>query len=287
MKKIIKILSGLLIVIAVLSVIVWQSSRNQELKVYFFDVGQGDAILIRTPSRQNIVIDGGPDNSFITKLGETLPFYDKTIDLMVLTHPHDDHLFGLIEVLKRYQVKQVLSTGVIHTTDAYLDWLKIIRDKKIPLKVAQAGQKYIFGQIELKVLYPFQDFTNQQVENLHEAMVVVQLVYGEVKIMFTGDLEEAGETEILKQYQPELHSQLIKIAHHGSTTSSNNDFLKAIAPQFAVISVGADNKFGHPSLRIIRRLEKLGIKIYRTDQAGDITAVTDNQKITIISQNSH
>ena len=91
MKKIIKILSGLLIVIAVLSVIVWQSSRNQELKVYFFDVGQGDAILIRTPSQQNIVIDGGPDNSFITKLGQTLPFYDKTIDLMILTHPHDDH----------------------------------------------------------------------------------------------------------------------------------------------------------------------------------------------------
>src|SRR3989338_9767725 len=155
MKKLFKIFIGLLLVAAVLTAVVWQSGQDQYLKVYFFDVGQGDGILIRTPSHQNIVIDGGPDNGFIAKLGQALPFYDRTIDLMVLTHPHDDHLFGLVEVLRRYEVKEVLSTGVLHTTDAYLEWLSVIQDNKINFKTARAGQTFMFAEVSLRVIYPF------------------------------------------------------------------------------------------------------------------------------------
>ncbi len=277
MKKIIKILSGILIILSILLLVTWQSGSNGELEVHFFDVAQGDAILIRTSSNQNIVIDGGPDNSFITKLGQTLPFYDKTIDLMILTHPHDDHLFGLVEVLKRYKVKQILYTGVLHTTDAYLEWLEIIREKKIPLKIALAGQKFVFNEVELNVIYPFESLTNQKVENLNDSSVVVQLIYQDIKMLFMGDLEVEGEEEILQQSNASLKSQILKSGHHGSDTSSSWEFLSAVEPNFAVIQVGEDNKFGHPSRRIIKRLERLEVEIYRNDLMGDIVLITDGQ----------
>src|SRR3989338_3607335 len=155
MKRLFKISLGLLIVVAVLLTVVWFTGRDSNLKVYFFDIGQGDGMLIRTPTHQNIVIDGGPDNTFITKLGQALPFYDRTIDLMVLSHAHDDHLFGLVEVLKRYRVKQVLATGVLHTTDAYLEWLSVIQDNKINFKTARAGQTFMFAEVSLRLIYPF------------------------------------------------------------------------------------------------------------------------------------
>jgi len=266
-------------VATILFFIYWQSSQQDELNVSFFDVGQGDAILIRTPSHQNIVIDGGPDNSFITKLGLTLPFYDRIIDLMILTHPHDDHLFGLVEVLKRYQVKQVLYSGVLHTTDAYLEWLNIIKEKKIPFTISQAGQKFIFYDLELTVIFPFELLINQPTENLNETSVVIQLAYNDIKILFTGDLEALGEAEIIKSSVFNLKSNVLKLGHHGSDTSSSLEFLQAVNPEFAVISVGQDNKFGHPSVRIIKKLERQNIKILRTDLSGDIGLATNGQTI--------
>ncbi len=280
MKKVIKILIGLFLVVTVLLTSVWFSGKDNDLEVYFFNIGQGDGVLIRTPSYQNIIIDGGPDNSFITKLGQALPFYDKTIDLMVLTHPHDDHIYGLVEVLKRYKVKQVLYTGVLHPTDAYLEWLVIIKEKQIPLKIALAGQKFIFGEAELKVFYPFIDFTNQKIENLNNSSVVVQLIYEEVKILFMGDLEIEGEEEILDNNY-DIRSQVIKLGHHGSDTSSIEDFLKKVQAEHAVIQVGEDNKFGHPSRRILSRLKRLEIGLFRTDLLGTIILISDGIDIKI------
>lgn len=279
MKKIIKVSIGLLVVLSILFLVTYQSGIEGDLQVYFFDVGQGDAILIRTPSHQNIIIDGGPDNSFITKLGETLPFYDKKIDLMILTHPHDDHIFGLVEVLKRYQVNQVLYSGALHSTDAYLEWLSVIRDKNISLKIALAGQEYVFGKVKLKVIYPFEDFTNIKVENLNNSSVVVQLIYNKVKFLFTGDLEIEGEEEILQSSVFNLQSEVIKVGHHGSDTSLSEKFLEQILPKYAIIQVGEDNKFGHPSLRTLFRFRRLGIKIFRTDLNGDLLLESDGQKI--------
>ena len=169
MKRLFKISLGLLIVVAILLTAVWFNGQDKNLQVYFFDIGQGDGILIRTPSHQNIIIDGGPDNGFIAKLGQALPFYDRTIDLMVLTHPHDDHLFGLVEVLKRYEVKEVLSSGALHTTDAYLEWLGLIKEKGIPLKIALAGQKFVFNEAEFRVIYPLESLTGQYLENLNDS----------------------------------------------------------------------------------------------------------------------
>jgi competence protein ComEC len=292
MKNLIKILTGLFLISLILVFLIYRAVNQSQLKVYFFNVGQGDGILIRTPSHQNIVIDGGPDNSFITKLGQHLPFYDRQIDLMVLTHPHDDHLFGLVEILKRYKVKQVLASGVLHTTDAYLEWLKLIKDKNIPFKIALNGQEFVFenscqGKINcrpepvmLKVVYPYESLSGRKMENLNQSSVVTQLVFNQTKILFTGDLEKAGEEEILS-HQTNIESAVIKVAHHGSLTSSSDDFLKAVKPKSVIISVGLNNKFGHPSPLLISYLTGLGLKIYRTDLLGDIRLLSDGQKIEI------
>ena len=291
MKKLYKIFIFLAVTGLSLSLVFYQVHKQGDLYVYFFDVGQGDSALIRTPTHQNILIDGGPDNTLITKLGQTLPFYDRQIDLMVLTHPHDDHLFGLVEVLKRYKVKQVLSTGVLYTTDAYLEWLKLIKEKSIPFKVALSGQEFDFAEscqnqtactskeVSLKVVYPFSSLANQSSDNMNQTSVVTQLQYDKIKILFTGDLEKAGESEILSHPAIDLQSQVIKIGHHGSQTSSGEEFIKAVKPQFAVISVGQNNKFGHPAKSVVDRLKSLGIKILRTDQQGDLRLESDGQNL--------
>jgi competence protein ComEC len=284
MKKLIKILAGLLVILSLITAVVWRAVEDDNLKVYFFDVGQGDAILIRTPSRQNIIIDGGPDNALVTKLGKSLPFYDQTVDLMILTHPHDDHLVGLIQVLEKYKVKQILYTGVLQPTDNYLAWLKVIKDKGINLKIARFGQKFVFDQVELQIIYPVDDLTNQPMENLNNSSIVSRLVYVQTDFLFTGDLEEAGEKEILKSSAEQLKARVIKIGHHGSDTSSGEEFLRAVEPDYAVISVGADNNFGHPSRRIIKRLERLGIEILRTDDSGDIVFVTGGTDLDYINK---
>ena len=133
-----------------------------------------------------------------------MPFYDRTIDLMVLTHPHDDHLFGLVEVLKRYRVKQVLATGVLHTTDAYLEWLSVIQDNKINFKTARAGQTFMFAEVSLRVIYPFNDLSQRPFDELNDSSVVTQLIYDQAKWLFMGDLEEAGEEEIMATSPVEL-----------------------------------------------------------------------------------
>ncbi|MBU1036724.1 MBL fold metallo-hydrolase [Patescibacteria group bacterium] len=300
MKKIIKILIGLIIILSVLLAIVHYSDQENNLQVYFFDIGQGDGMLIRTPSHHNIIIDGGPDNTFITKLGQTLPFYDKTIDLMILTHPHDDHLFGLVEVLKRYKVKQILATGVEHSSNAYFTWLELIKEKDIPFKIALSGQQFIFkkdcsgkyncqsNEVIMEVIYPFEDLSSQEADNLNETSVVTQLRYEQIKILFTGDLEKGGEEKILDYLNSReekadfnLRSQVLKVGHHGSKTSSILPFLKAIDPQYAIIQVGQDNKFNHPFLEVLKNLERLGAEIYRNDLKGDILLFSNGQDVNI------
>ncbi|MFA6304291.1 MAG: ComEC/Rec2 family competence protein [Patescibacteria group bacterium] len=293
MKKKFKILIWFFSAVLSLSVIAWQASSDNDLKVYFFNIGQGDGILIRTPDRQNIVIDGGPDNSFITKLGATLPFYDRTIDLMILTHPHADHVTGLITVLERYQVKQVLSAGVIYQSAPYYGWLKLIQEKNIPIVFAQAGQEFIFGEVDLKVIYPWQNFANKEIvekgdeaatsgsiDNLNNTSVVLKMVYRQNCVIFTGDLEIPGEELILKSKQ-NITADILKVGHHGSDTATSEKFLAQVNPKYAVIQVGQDNKFGLPDLRVIKRLAKKQIKIYRTDQNNDVLFRLTGQSITV------
>ena len=280
-SKLYKILLILGIAAVLLTVLIFGLSYSppEELEVDFLDVGQGDAILIKSPFGQNILIDGGPDSKVIEGLGKNLPFWDKRIDLMVLTHPHDDHVTGLIEVIKRYSVKKILYTGVIHSAPNYLAWLAVIRERKIPLVIIDRPQKIVLGDdCYMEIIYPRKNFLAQETDNLNNSSIVARLVYGQTKFLLMGDAEIEVEKELLAD-GADLSAQVLKVGHHGSDTSSGEEFLKAVSPQIAAIQVGKDNDFGHPSLRILKRLERAGAEILRTDKNGTIKLVSDGREI--------
>ncbi len=228
--------------------------ESSVLEVNFFDVGQGDAILIKTPERQRILIDGGPSNSVVAKIGENLPFYDKNIDLIILTHPHADHLTGLIEVLKRYKVKKVLSTGVLHTTGEYIAWLEEIKKQDIPMEIARIGQTLDFGGgVRMEILYPEENLVEKSVESLNNTSIVCKLIFGQTSFLFTGDAEIEVEEDLLAG-DINLVADVLKVGHHGSKSSTSQEFLDKVNPKIAVISVGAKNNFGHPRKLTLQRL---------------------------------
>ena len=252
-----------------------------QLEIDFLDVGQGDAILIKTPAGQNILVDGGPDKTVIKRLSQNLPWWDKRIDLMVLTHPHDDHVTGLNDVLKRYQVKKVLYTGATHNAPNYLVWLRLVRDKKVPLTIIDKEQTIDLGQgVRLEILYPNQSLAGQTLADLNQSSIVARLAYGRNKFLLTGDAGEEAEKKLIDS-GADLKADVLKVGHHGSEYSTTLGFLEKIKPALAVIEVGRDNQFGHPNLRIIKRLERGGARIYRTDENGTIHLISDGKKITL------
>lgn len=233
---------------------------------YVFDIGQGDAILIRTPQHHNILIDGGPDNTVVYKLGEYLPFYDRNIDLMIITHPHADHLIGLAEVIERYRVKKVLITGVIYQTPDYLTWLSKISEKNIPIEIVdRVGLIPLGPDVRMDILFPDKSFLNKKIENLNNSSIVAKLTYASTTIMLTGDFEDE-ESLVGKM---DLRADILKVGHHGSDNANDLEFLKAVNSKIAVISCGKDNKFRHPHEQTLNNLEDLGVKILRTDLQGD------------------
>ena len=284
-KKI--IILALAINIVLLIVLKFQIDDN--LKIYFFDVGQGDAIYIRTPEQQDILIDGGPSSVILSKLGEAMPFYDQEIDILILTHPHADHVTGLIEVLKKYQVKQVYLTGALHTTAEYLEFLELLRQGKEikKIKVDHQFDAQLARDLTLKFLYPDFDVVNTNivqeqslVENdLNNTSTVIKLIYKGQSFLFTGDIGADVEEYLISKVESGLASNILKVPHHGSSTSSTVEFLQAVNPKTAIITVGADNNFSQPDRQVIERLEKLGIKIQRTDQDRDILRLYGAKRI--------
>lgn len=253
----------------------------RELRVAVLDVGQGDAILIRTPQEQNILIDGGPGSAVLERLAEQLPFYDRTVDLLILTHPHADHVNGLVDVLRRYTVRRVLYTGALHTSQKYLDFLALIRDRGIPLEIVDAPRDIMLGGgIDLRLLYPLRSFRDESVQELNDTSIVAKLSYGDSSFLFTGDAEAVVERELLERDTAVLNADVLKVGHHGSDSSSTGAFLDAVSPDYAAISVGAGNRYGHPHASTLDKLRRRGVRIFRTDEDGTIVFVTDGKEIT-------
>lgn len=256
-----------------------------KLKVVFFDVGQGDSVLIRTPNGDDILIDGGPSSRVVQKLGEHLPFFDKDIELVVLTHPHADHLTGLIDVLERYNVKKVLMTDLENPTPFFNEWKKFLELENAEIELADVEDEFKFGDVQFNVLWPVetQYFASQENKDFSEFLnnnsIVLKLIYGNNKFLFTGDIACDTEKEImdyLKDFNQDKGMQVLKVPHHGSKYSSCEEFLEILKPDVAVIEVGKNN-YGLPSLRIIRRLERLAEKVFRTDEDGDAVFLCDEE----------
>ena len=252
---------------------------SSDLEVDFLDIGQGDAILIKTPYGQNILIDGGSDNTVIQRLSENLAWWDKKIDLMILTHPHSDHVGGLAGVISRYNVEKILYTGVIHNSPDYIAWLEIIRDCGIPLIIIDRPQIVKLGEdCRLDILYPMESILGKEVSNLNNSSIIIKLIYKETKFLLAGDIELETEQELLNS-KVDLSAQVFKVNHHGSDTSNSQEFLQAVNPEIAVIQAGKDNDFGHPSRRVIKRLERMGVKIFRNDLDGTVKVISDGENI--------
>jgi competence protein ComEC len=252
----------------------YASQPDEKVHIYFLDVGQGDASLIITPHGQTILVDGGPNSEVLVRLGEVLPIYTRTIDLMVLTHPHRDHLDGLVEVLKRYHVRAALITGVIYTDATYQEFLYELKSQKIPTYIADNDEDFLLDQVKLDVLFPLVPEAGQKFTNVNNSSIVFELQYGGNEILYMGDAEQEVEGTLL-QFAAWIKTDILKTGHHGSKTASSLDFLNIAKPTLAIISVGADNKYKHPHPETLQKFKELNIPFLRTDEEGTIELTCD------------
>lgn len=237
------------------------------LRIYFIDVGQGDSCLIITPRNKKILIDGGEGETDVL-LSYLLDRRIKTIDYIMISHFDSDHCIGLIEVIQKLNVKNVLISKQAYFCDEYRNIAGIINSKKINvIHVKQGDVLNIDKEVSLDIFYPPQKL---EYDDLNNNSIVAKLKYNKFSVLFTGDIEKSEENILNKYTNNDLKSDVIKVAHHGSKTSSSEEFIKAVKPKIALIGVGMNNKFGHPNQEIIERLKNVNCKIYRTDEMGEI-----------------
>ena len=248
---------------------------NHTLRAVFLDVGQGDSILLETPSGKTILVDGGgkPGGSYSDAMGLQMiePVLRREginrIDVMVLTHPHDDHVEGLPPVLRDFRVGMALDSGIPCESESYERFLSLVKTRRIPYKRAERGQVIDFGDgVRAVVLNPPPALLD---DDPNDGSVVLRFVYGKSELLLTGDAGIPVEEDILASGMC-VRSDVLKVAHHGSEYATSDEWLDAVHPRAAVISVGRDNSFGHPSKEVLDDLSEHGAKTYRTDQNGAV-----------------
>ena len=249
--------------------------RADGFEVYALDVGQGDAILLRSPSQESILIDGGQGDQVLSELGEVLPYWNRDIDLLVLTHPHLDHMEGLISVLEDYRVHEALLSLPEYDTKAYARFLEVLENSGTPFHLAEVGQVYEFGPLSLEVLFPFEAISGEELSNINNASVILRADCGESSALFSGDAEDDIEALLVENFGDavggKLDVDLYKAGHHGSSTSSSSFFLDAITPENILVSVGEGNRFGHPHAEFLERSAPYPVR--RTDLEGRLKEV--------------
>lgn len=279
-----KVLLFFVVVLLFFNFLAWQEVfafyLPKNLVVSFLNVGQGDSAFIQTPQGHQILIDGGPNSLALESLAKLIPVWDKTIDMVVLTHPESDHMRGLFSILQRYKADYILWTGVKRNSPDYEEWIKVLENQKnmgASVVIAEVGQKIKLGNVFINVLHPEDNLEGQELKNTsNDAGVVLKLVFGESSFLFTGDISSVAENKISN-----LKANVLKVAHHGSKYSTSELFLASVMPIAAVIEVGK-NSYGHPTQEVLQRLEKFGIKVFRTDRDGNINFTSDGNKIYII-----
>lgn len=262
------------------TIFLWQEIgkfSDNTLIVYFFNIGQGDAAYIRTPDQEDILVDGGPDAAVLSKLGKVMPFFDRKIELIIVSHPQADHISGLVDVMDRYEVGKILWTKVACDTGVCQEFKEKIAEKNIAQEKVIVGDVISFDNIDIKILYPFYDLEGKELKDLNKSMIMAQIDYENNSFLFTGDAGTDIEKQLLNNKLVQ-HINVLKVGHHGSRYASSPEFLKTINPQFAIISVGK-NSYGHPALQTLQNLKNLRIKTFRTDQDGDIRCEADGKNI--------
>jgi len=245
------------------------------LLVHFIDVGQGDAILLQTPNGSNVLVDTGPKDSSKKLLAYLKKVNVSSIDLLVITHPDFDHIGGIPFLLEKLPVKKILDSGKAHTTLTFIQYKQYVWNNIVPVQYAKEKMKLnIDPELKIKVLN-----SGSEEKETNNASIVLHIAYGEMKFLLMGDTEEQEEKRMSRKYN--LESTILKVAHHGSNSSSTASFLKDVQPKIAVISAGKDNDFHHPHLPVLNRLIESGADIYNTAESGSIVFSTDGKLLFV------
>jgi len=284
MKKIFLIAAGLFFLLGCILVYQNITYSDKKLHVVICDVGQGDAIFIRTPNGSDILIDGGPDSKILSCLAKHMPFWDRTIEIMIATHPHADHIAGLIDVIKRYKVIGFYSEKMESSAATYKELIKALAKRNIKEHFLWQGDNFLFEEgLKLQTLWPTYEWIDQNPSgeanlDINGFSVIGLLTYGNFKVLFTGD---AQASIIDKIDLMAGRVSLLKVPHHGSKTGLTQEILGILSPRIATISVGEKNRYGHPDPFTLDLLNQLEIKTLRTDQAGDIEIISDGNSFLI------
>jgi len=278
-KYLIKFVAGI-ITLLILNLFIYFQNQSEPniLKVYFLDVGQGDSILIETPNGTQTIIDAGPNNKVINELSEVVPFFDRTIDIIIPTHSDLDHIAGFPEILRRFNIKNYFDSGFVDNDDLNTEIKLLVQNETgINIKKISSGDNIILDKehnISLEILWPPANYETKENNN---RSIVARLDYSETSFLFTGDagfdvekvlLENSTSTNI-------LDVDILKAGHHGSKTASNLEFLEKVSPELTIISAGKDNKFGHPNPETLDRINTVGSKIKNTAEVGRILIKSD------------
>ena len=288
MKKVWAPLAFFLVLVALAVLVVYfglgyiREHRSPDLlTVAYLDVGQGDAFLIESPDEKQVLIDGGRGAKVLRELPRVMGYFDRTIDVVIATHPDSDHIGGLIDVLKRYEVQTIVMTNTVNDTPAYAAFLHAVENEGATLVEAKRGQVFDLGRgpsgsTTLSILFPDRD-----VRNLESNMssIITKLSYGDADFMFTADSPKNIETYLVQLDGTSLESEVLKVGHHGSRTSTDSEFLEMVQPLYGIISSGKDNDYGHPHKEVLDILREHNVLIKNTADVGSIIMESDGKTI--------
>lgn len=267
------------------TIAVWAALFRAErgvLTVAFLDVGQGDSIYIETPSGRQALIDGGADAHVLSALGSVMPWHDRSIDLVLATHPDKDHVGGLAAVIDKYDVSHVVWNGAEHDTKTYQNFLDAVAEEETrgaEMIVARRGQRFALDTgVFLDILFPDHDPNGWET---NDGSIVLILTSGNNRFLLTGDAPQSVEKYLVGIDGTHLPADVLKLGHHGSKTSSAEIFLAAVSPEYAVVSAGKDNQYGHPHQEVIDRVKNMGIPIFSTAESGTIMFTSDGETVRV------
>ena len=253
----------------------------KQLRVSFLDVGQGDAIFIQSPSGIQVLVDGGVNARVIESLNEVMPLFDKSIDLVIATHPDADHVGGLVDVFEKFTIHSFLESGGKSENGVQEILNKKVIEEKVNHIIARRGQVFDLGEgVMLTILFPYTDVSNLE---SNAGSIVLQITYGEQSFLLTGDAPTETELFLVGADEESLRSSVLKLGHHGSRTSTSPLFMNYVKPHYSVVSSGKENRYGHPDKNVLEIVQRFQSKVLRTDELGTITFSTNGKEIEVLN----